>query len=345
MAERVLVTGAGGFIGHHMVKYLVARGCWVRGADLNPPVFEPSPAHEFDLVDLCHADLCLRVTQGVSQVYHLAAELGGSGWNAPERALIARNNTLLNIAILEAARLNGVRRFLFSSSASVYPRHLHPQAPFQPAREDDAWPADPQEGYGLQTLYMEKLCQYYSEDFGLETRIARFHNVYGPLGRFEGGREKAPAAICRKVALADHGGVIDVWGDGKQTRSFMYVGDCIEGLHRLMGSDCPIPVNLDSGQTVTVDELVRLVAEIAQKVIRIRHNLWISQGAPRCNSDSALSRHVLKWEPQVSLAEGLARTYAWIARQLAQRGASVESHPGARVSATGRLPEPIGTAA
>ena len=345
MAERVLVTGAGGFIGHHMVKYLVARGCWVRGADLNPPVFEPSPAHEFDLVDLCHADLCLRVTQGVSQVYHLAAELGGSGWNAPERALIARNNTLLNIAILEAARLNGVRRFLFSSSASVYPRHLHPQAPFQPAREDDAWPADPQEGYGLQNLYMEKLCQYYSEDFGLETRIARFHNVYGPLGRFEGGREKAPAAICRKVALADHGGVIDVWGDGKQTRSFMYVGDCIEGLHRLMGSDCPIPVNLDSGQTVTVDELVRLVAEIAQKVIRIRHNLWMSQGAPRRNSYSAPSRHVLKWEPQVSLAEGLTRTYAWIARQLAQRGASVEGHPGARVSATGRLPEPIGTAA
>jgi nucleoside-diphosphate-sugar epimerase len=345
MAERVLVTGAGGFIGHHMVKYLVAKGYWVRGADLEYPEFEPSPSHEFELVDLRVTGACLRVTRDVSQVYHLAADIGGIGWNAAGRAQIARSNTLLNIWILEAARLNGVQRFLFSSSASVYPRYLHKEAVVRPLREDDAWPADPEEGYGLENLYMEKLCQYYGEDYGLETRVVRFHNVYGPLGRYEGGREKAPAAICRKVALADNGGVIDVWGDGKQTRSFMYVDDCVEGLQRLMCSDCPIPVNLDTGQTVTVDELVSVVARIAGKRIRIRHNRSMPEGARDRNSDSALSRHVLSWQPQVSLREGLARTYAWVAQQLVRHDANIYRQIVPRGSANGRLREPAVTAA
>jgi GDP-D-mannose 3',5'-epimerase len=345
MGERVLVTGAGGFVGHHMVKYLVAQGCWVRGADLKHPEFEPSPAHEFEFVDLRHTEACLRVTRDVSQVFHMAARMGGIGWNAPGRAQIVRSNTLLNIRILEAARLNGVRRLLFSSSASVYPRYLHKQAVLQPLREDDAWPADPEEGYGLENLYMEKLCQYYGEDYGLETRVMRFHNVYGPLGRYEGGQEKAPAAICRKVALADHGGVIDVWGDGKQTRSFMYVDDCVEGLQRLMGSDCSIPVNLDTDQMVTVDELVSVIAGIAGKRVRIRHNRSMPEGARGRNSDSALARHVLGWQPQVSLHEGLARTYAWVTQQLARRDASSYRQVVPRASANGRLREPVVTAA
>jgi GDP-D-mannose 3', 5'-epimerase len=344
MAERVLVTGAGGFIGHHMVKYLVARGYWVRGADLKYPEFEPSPAHEFELVDLRQAGAASAVARDVRQIYHLASDLA-LGHITADRAKVLRNNTLMDVHILDAARLNNVRCLLFTSSACIYPQYLHGQATMRPLREDDAWPADPEEGQGLQKLYTEKLCQYYAEDFGLETRVVRLHNVYGPLSRYEGGQEKAPAAICRKVALADNGGVIDVWGDGKQTRSFMYIDDCVEGLQRLMCSDCPIPVNLDTGQTVTVDELVGVVAGIAGKTIRIRHNRSMPQGARGCNSDSALSRHVLQWQPQVSLAEGLARTYAWIAQQLAERDASIYRQTVARASAKGRLREPIVTAA
>jgi nucleoside-diphosphate-sugar epimerase len=344
MAERVLVTGAGGFIGHHMVKYLAAQGYWVRGADLRYPEFEPSPAHEFELVDLRQAEASSAVARDVRQIYHLASDLA-LGHVTADRAKVLRNNTIMDVHILDAARLNNVRCLLFTSSACVYPQYLHGQATIRPLREDDAWPADPEEGQGLQKLYTEKLCQYYTEDFGLETRVVRLHNIYGPLGRYEGGQEKAPAAICRKIALADNGGVIDVWGDGKQTRSFMYVDDCVEGLQRLMCSDCPIPVNLDTGQTVTVDELVGAVSRIAGKTIRIRHNRSMPQGARGCNSDSALSRHVLKWQPQVSLAEGLARTYAWIGQQLAERDASIYRQTVARTSAKGRLREPIVTAA
>ena len=185
---------------------------------------------------------------------------------------------------------------------------------------------------------MEKLCQYYTEDFGLETRVARFHNVYGPLARYDGGREKATAAICRKVALAESGGTIDVWGDGKQTRSFLYVDDCVEGLYRLMRSDCSIPLNLDTGQIVTLDEVVKMVADIAGKTIKIRHNRLMPQSVRGCSSDNTLLRNVLGWAPQVSLSEGLARTYAWIVQQVQQRTT-------ARAPASGRLREPMITAA
>ena len=346
MAERVLVTGAGGFIGHHMVKYLVAKGYWVRGADLKHPEFEPSPAHEFEPVDLRHSEACLAVTRDVRQIYHLASDQV-LGHVTADRAKVLRNNTVMDVHVLDAARLNNVRCLLFTSSACIYPQHLKGQAAGRPLREDDAWPADPEEGQGLQKLYTEKLCQYYAEDFGLETRVARFHNVYGPLGSYDDGSEKAPAAICRKVALAAPGGKIDVWGDGKQTRSFMFVDDCVEGLHRLMAADCSIPLNLDTGQMVTVDELVSVVARIAGKKVRIRHNRSMPQGASGCSSDSALSRHILNWQPRVALPEGVARTYAWIAEQLVRRGASVYPQTVARasVSATGRLREPIVTAA
>jgi GDP-D-mannose 3', 5'-epimerase len=343
-AERLLVTGAGGFIGHHLVKYLVARGYWVRGVDLKRPDYEPSPAHEFEIVDLRRADACLAASRDVSQIYHLAADAGGFGHITVERARIARNNTMMNLPMLEAARLNNVKRFLFASSACVYPQYLRKEAAARPLREDDAWPADPEEGCGLEKLYMEKLCQYYTEDLGLETRVARFQNVYGPLGSYGDGKEKAPAAICRKVALAGPGGIIDVWGDGKQTRSFMYVADCVEGLHRLMRSDCRIPLNLGSDVPVTIDQLVATVAEVAGKKITIRHNRTMPQGVRGRSSDNALQRHVLDWEPQVSLAEGLAATYAWIARQLAERRVPLRDRAPARWGAAPPLRESVSAA-
>jgi GDP-D-mannose 3',5'-epimerase len=343
-AERLLVTGAGGFIGHHLVKYLVARGYWVRGADIKRPEYEPSPAHEFEVVDLRRTDTCLAVTRDVSHVYHLAADTGGIGHITIERAKIARNNTLMNVPMLEAARLNNVKRFLFSSSACVYPQYLQNEAAIRPLREDDAWPADPEEGCGLEKLYMEKLCQYYTEDFGLETRVARFHNVYGPFGSYDGGKDKAPAAICRKVARTASGGTIDVWGDGRQTRSFMYVSDCVEGLHRLMQSDCRIPLNLATDIAVTIDQLVATVAEVAGKKIMVRHNRSMPQGVRGRNSDNALLRHVLGWTPQVSLAEGLAATYAWIARQLAERRVTVRDRAPDPWPAPPRLRESVSAA-
>jgi GDP-D-mannose 3',5'-epimerase len=340
MAERVLVTGAGGFIGHHMVKYLVAKGYWVRGADLKHPEFEPSPAHEFEPADLRHSEACLAVTRDVRQIYHLASD-PVLGHVTADRAKVLRNNTVMDVHVLNAARLNNVRCLLFTSSACIYPQHLKGQAAGRPLREDDAWPADPEEGQGLQKLYTEKLCQYYAEDFGLETRVARFHNVYGPLGSYDDGSEKAPAAICRKVALAAPGGTIDVWGDGKQTRSFMFVDDCVEGLHRLMAADCSIPLNLDTGQMVTVDQLVKMVAAVAGKPVRIRHNQSMSQGVRTCNSDNTLLRHVLGWAPQVSLPEGLARTYAWVAQQVAPRRAVIDDRALARAQLSGPMREPM----
>jgi GDP-D-mannose 3', 5'-epimerase len=324
MPNRLLVTGAGGFIGHHLVKDLVTKGHWVRGVDIKHPEYEPSAAQEFELLDLRRWDHCLSVTRDVSQVYHLAADMGGIGYISTKHAEIARNNTMMNLQVLEAARLNGVERFLFSSSACVYPQYLQKEAAVRPLREDDAWPADPEEGYGLEKLYMEKLCQYYSKDFGLETRVVRFHNVYGPLGSYDGGKEKAPAAICRKIALAEPGSSIDVWGDGRQTRSFMYISDCVEGLQRLMASDCSVPLNLGTDVMVTIDALVGIVAGLAGKDIKIQHNPAMPQGVRGRNSDNTLLRHLLGWEPRVSLAEGLAPTYAWIAQQLALHNAQLE---------------------
>jgi GDP-D-mannose 3', 5'-epimerase len=317
MTERLLVTGAGGFIGHHLVKYLVTKGYWVRGVDIKYPEYEDSAAQEFEILDLRNSSNCLAVTRDIDQVYHLAADMGGIGYITAKHAQIARNNTIMNVNVLEAARNYHIDRFLFSSSACVYPQYLQKSADVRPLREADAWPADPEEGYGLEKLYMEKLCQYYAEDYRLETRVVRFHNVYGPLGSYDGGKEKAPAAICRKIALIAPGEEIEVWGDGKQTRSFMYVSDCVEGLHRLMRSDCRVPLNLGTDVMVTIDDLVQLVAGIAGKTVSIRHDRSKPQGVRGRNSDNTLLREVLGWEPQVTLLEGLAPTYAWIAGQVA----------------------------
>ena len=319
MATRVLVTGAGGFIGHHMVKYLTTRGYWVRGVDIKEPEYELSSAHEFEILDLRRWDNCLLATRGIDEVVQLAADMGGIGYISYHFADSAHNNVLISTHMLEASRLNGVSRLFFSSSACVYPQSLQGNADVTGLKEEDAHPADPDEGYGWEKLFTEKLCRYYAEDHGLETRVARFHNIYGPLGTYQGGREKAPAAMCRKVALAKDHSDIEVWGDGLQTRSFMYIDDCVEAIHRLMHSDFRGPLNLGTEQLVTINELVDIVSKIAGKTIGKHHNMEGPQGVRGRNSDNTLLRQILGWEPTVSLEDGLAITYQWIESKLTQQ--------------------------
>ena len=317
---RVLVTGAGGFIGHHLVKYLVNKGYWVRGVDIKAPEYEATAAHEFQLLDLRRRDNALIATRGVEHVYHLAADMGGIGYITAFHADIAVNDTQINTHVLEAAHINGVSRLMYSSSACVYPQYLQKEADVTPLKEADAWPADPEEGYGLEKLFMEKLCQYYREDHGLETRIVRFHNVYGPLGTYEGGKEKAPAAISRKVALIPDGNDIEIWGDGKQTRSFMYIDDCVEGIYRIMHSDHVDPLNLGTDELITVDGLVDLVSGIAGKTLVKQHDLTKPQGVRGRNSDNTELRKALGWEPSTSLKDGMKVTYRWIESELRKAG-------------------------
>ena len=314
--QRILVTGAGGFIGHHLVSKLKAEGHWVRGVDIKHPEYEPTKADDFEILDLRRFDNCLVATRGVDQVYNLAADMGGIGYITAFLASISCNNTLINTHMLEASRLNGVERFLFSSSACVYAQYLQKSPDVTPLKEEDAYPADPEPGYGWEKLWAEELCRYFWTDYKFETRIVRFHNVYGPLGTYDGGKEKAPAAICRKVALTPDGGEIEVWGDGEQTRSFMYVDDCVEGLQRLMASDYREPLNLGTDQLVTINELVDLVAGIARRRIGKRHDSSKPQGVRGRNSDNTRVRKVLGWEPSITLEQGLAVTYRWIASKV-----------------------------
>ena len=315
--QSVLVTGAGGFIGHHLVKRLKEEGHWVRGADIKYPEYAASTADEFEVLDLRKAENCLLSTcGGIDQVYNLAADMGGIGYITSHHAEISRNNILINAHMLEASRRNGVKRFLFSSSACVYNQSRQNDPKVKPLREEDAHPADPEAGYGWEKLFAEELCRYYYQDYSFETRIVRFHNVYGPLGTYDGGKEKAPAAICRKIALAEDGGEIEVWGDGEQTRSFMYIDDCVEGLIRIMGSQYREPLNLGTDELVTINGLVDIVARIAGKCIRLRHDASGPQGVRGRNSDNARLRATLGWQPSITLEQGLRRTFRWIASRV-----------------------------
>ena len=320
MAKRALVAGAGGFIGHHLVKYLVANGYWVRGVDTKLPEYEPTKADEFEVLDLRRLDNCLMATRQVDEVYHLAADMGGIGYINFHHADAAGNNVLISTHLLESSRINGVQKLFFASSACVYPQNLQSDPEVTPLKEEDAHPYDPDEGYGWEKLFTEKLCQYYAVDHGLETRVARFHNVYGPLGTYDGGREKAPAAICRKVALTPDGGEIEIWGDGEQTRSFMNIEDCVDGVLRLVASDNRGPLNLGTSRLITINSLVDLVSQIAGKKLIKRHDLSGPQGVRGRNSDNTKVYSALGWEPKVSLESGMEITYRWIENQLTLEG-------------------------
>lgn len=317
---RMLVTGAGGFIGHHLVTFLKKKGYWVRGVDIKVPEFSKVDADEFELLDLRRWDNCLQATRGIDEVYGLAADMGGMGFISAHHSEILHNNSLINTHTLEAARVNGVRRYFYTSSACVYPEFKQTVANVTPLKEEDAYPAQPQDAYGWEKLVMERLCTHYREDYGIQTRIVRFHNIFGEEGTWDGGREKAPAAMCRKIAIAKLTGnhKIEMWGDGEQTRSFCHISDCLEGIYRLMRSDYVFPLNLGSDRMVTINQLADMVAEIAGIKIIIKH-IPGPMGVRGRNSDNTRLREVLNWEPQLALEDGLRRSYDWIEKQVAQK--------------------------
>jgi len=318
--RRVLVTGAGGFIGHHLVTRLKQEGYWVRGVDIKYPEYTDVDADEFEILDLRRWDNCLQATRGVDEVYALAADMGGMGFISFHHAEILYNNALINFHTLEAARVNGVRKYLYTSSACIYPEYLQDRADVTPLKEEDAYPAQPQDAYGWEKLIAERLIHHYQQDYGMETRTVRFHNIFGPYGTWDGGREKAPAALCRKIARAKLSGnpEVEIWGDGEQTRSFCYIDDCVEGLYRLMQSDYSEPLNLGQDRMVSINELADIIADVAEIPIEKRH-VDGPQGVRGRNSDNNRLREVLSWEPQISLEDGLKRTYDWIEAQVRQQ--------------------------
>lgn len=333
---RVLVTGAGGFIGHHLVGFLKEHRYWVRGVDLKDPEYAPTAADEFLRVDLRRWENCLQATRGIDEVYALAADMGGMGFISHHHAQILHNNLLISTHTLDAARDNGVRRYLYTSSACVYPEYRQLDTNVEPLREDHAYPAAPQDAYGWEKLITERLCEHYRQDYGIETRTVRFHNIFGPLGTWDGGREKAPAALCRKVAVAKLTGnsEIEIWGDGEQTRSFCYIDDCVEGIFRLMRSDYHEPLNLGQDRLISINELADLVANVAGISI-VKKHVTGPQGVRGRNSDNSRLRQVLGWEPQISLEEGLARTYPWIEQNVAGTLAGAVASPASYATKNG----------
>jgi nucleoside-diphosphate-sugar epimerase len=317
--EQVLVTGGGGFIGGHLVRDLIGQGLRVRAVDMKPldSWYQVLPEAESLVLDLSERDACRQATAGVSRVFNLAADMGGMGFIENNKALCMLS-VLINTHMLMAAREEGVERYFFSSSACVYAADRQTSPDVTALAENDAYPAMPEDGYGWEKLFSERMCRHFLEDFDLQTRVARYHNVYGPFGTYDGGREKAPAAICRKVIAAKLSGSneIEIWGDGEQTRSFMYVDDCVYGTQLLSGSEVTEAINIGSSELVTINQLVSIVEEIAGVDLKRNYKLDAPQGVRGRNSDNTLILERLGWEPSISLRDGMERTYRWIHDQM-----------------------------
>ncbi len=322
MGKLTLVAGAGGFIGGQLVRELESKGLAVRAVDKKPldAWFYRSSVAQNQVLDLRDIDDCRIAVQGADHVYNLAADMGGMGFIENNKALCMLS-VLINTHLLMAARDAKVERYFYASSACVYPDYRQQDTDIQALKESDAYPAMPEDGYGWEKLFSERMCRHFREDFGLVTRVARYHNVYGPYGTWDGGREKAPAAISRKVATAviEGGRDIEIWGDGEQTRSFMYIDDCLKGTQLLMHSDCSEPLNIGSDEMVSVNQLVDIVEDIAGIKLKRKYKLDAPKGVRGRNSDNTLIRKRLGWAPSIRLRDGMERTYRWIFDQVKAR--------------------------
>jgi len=319
VSKKIVVAGGGGFIGGHLVGELLSQGAEVRAVDVKSPGqwYQQFEDAENRVLDLSLKEACEEALEGADEVYNLAADMGGMGFIENNKAAFMLS-VLINTHLLQAAADADVKRFFFSSSACVYAAGKQTSPDVTALKEDDAYPAMPEDGYGWEKLFSERMCRDFAEDFGLYVRMARYHNVYGPYGTYDGGREKAPAAICRKVAQAKLSGrhEIDVWGDGEQTRSFMYIDDCLYGTQTIMNSEIDYPINLGSSELVTINQLVDIVERIAGIEVERQYDLSAPQGVRGRNSDNTLIKKDLDWEPSIRLEDGLARTYAWIYNEL-----------------------------